>query len=198
LEALKAKSRLISTQAYILLGGNSEQYQHMYTGFIERAKEHIFFRPMVKNRDILISGMATVEASGDVKLRSEGQHLSCFVGGMVALASKVFARPDELNVARKLVDGCVWAYESTPSGIMPEVFMAVDSGKEKKNKWDKKKWLEGVNDQHAIGGQDEVKDMAARAEKIIDALRLPEGMTAIPDRRYILRYVGGLPTRPSL
>ena len=104
----------------------------MYTSFIEKAKEHIFFRPMVKNRDILISGMTTVETSGDIKLKPEGQHLSCFVGGMVALASKVFGRPDDLDVARKLVDGCVWAYESTPSGIMPEVFMVLDSGKEKK------------------------------------------------------------------
>jgi mannosyl-oligosaccharide alpha-1,2-mannosidase len=159
----------------------------MYTSFIEKAKEHIFFRPMVNNRDILISGSATVESTGDIKLKPEGQHLSCFVGGMVAIASKIFELHDDLDVAKKLVDGCIWAYESTATGIMPEVFLAIDSGSEKKSKWDKSKWLKAVNDQHPIGGQDEVKDMNARAEKIIDALRLPEGISAIPDRRYILR-----------
>jgi mannosyl-oligosaccharide alpha-1,2-mannosidase len=160
----------------------------MYTDFIDRAKEHLFFRPMTKDsRDILISGTLMVQSTGEVKLKTEGQHLSCFAGGMIAIASHIFSLPEDMDVARKLTDGCIWAYESTPSGIMPEVFMAIDIGQEKSLKWDKSKWLKGVNDEHAIGGQDEVKDMEARAEKIIDALRLPEGMTAVLDRRYILR-----------
>ena len=29
---------------------------------------------------------------------------------------------EELETARKLTDGCVWAYQNTPSGIMPEIF----------------------------------------------------------------------------
>lgn len=172
----------------MLLGGQSEQYQHMYTDFIDRAKEHLFFRPMTKDSlDVLISGTSIVQSNGEVKLKTEGQHLSCFVGGMMAVASKIFSRPEDMEIARKLTDGCIWAYESTPSGIMPEVFMAIDIRQETSLKWDKSKWLKEVNNEHAIGGQDEIKDMEARAEKIIDALRLPEGMTAVPDRRYILR-----------
>ncbi|RFU27636.1 hypothetical protein B7463_g8711, partial [Scytalidium lignicola] len=54
-------------------------------------------------------------------LDKEVQHLACFVGGMVALASRKTNSPAELEMGRKLTNGCVWAYAATPSGIMPEI-----------------------------------------------------------------------------
>lgn len=49
-------------------------------------------------------------------------HLTCFVGGMYALGSKVFNRPGDLDHARRLTNGCVWAYNITATGVMPEHF----------------------------------------------------------------------------
>lgn len=54
------------------------------------------------------------ELVGDV------EHLTCFIGGMVGMAAKIFGLEDDLEIAKRLADGCVWAYGITPSGIMPE------------------------------------------------------------------------------
>jgi mannosyl-oligosaccharide alpha-1,2-mannosidase len=176
---------------YIILGGNSEQHRRMYIEWIGAAQEHLFFRPMnPDNLDILIAGSARVDNDGIV-LKPEGQHLTCFLGGLIALGSKVFGRTADLDVARKLVDGCVWAYDSTATGIMPEIFTAIPptSKSGAKNKWDKARWLDAINTAWPIGSEDEVKDKDARAEKVVEALRLPKGMPKVNDQRYILRCV---------
>ena len=74
------------------------------------------------NRDILFSGLVTTagDPANDLKLTAEVEHLTCFIGGMVGMGAKIFGLEGDLELAQKLADGCVWAYESTPSGIMPE------------------------------------------------------------------------------
>jgi mannosyl-oligosaccharide alpha-1,2-mannosidase len=108
---------------YILLGGQSTQYWELYDYAMETAKEYLFFRPITKSGlDILISGQRRVLPGTVGILDPQGQHLACFAGGMLALGSKTFSRPDDLQIAQKLVDGCLWAHHSMPTGIMPEVF----------------------------------------------------------------------------
>ena len=99
----------------------------MYLKAIEVVKRHVFYRPMLPDaRDVLLSGNVRIDhASGNPVLDAEGQHLACFVGGMVELASKIFDRPQDMDVGRRLVDGCVWAYSVTSTGIMPESFHAI-------------------------------------------------------------------------
>ena len=41
---------------------------------------------------------------------------------MLAIGSKVLDRPKDLEVAIRLGETCYWAYNSTPTGIGPEVF----------------------------------------------------------------------------
>jgi mannosyl-oligosaccharide alpha-1,2-mannosidase len=41
---------------------------------------------------------------------------------MFAIGSKIFNLKGDLEIGSKLTDGCVWAYESTATGIMPESF----------------------------------------------------------------------------
>lgn len=111
-------------QLYMLLGGLEKQPREMYEKFIKVAKKHVFFRPMLPDlEDILISGNIQI-VSGAITLDSQGSHLACFVGGMMAIASRIFDLPDDLPIARKLTEGCIWAYEAMPSGIMPESFHA--------------------------------------------------------------------------
>lgn len=108
---------------HILLGGCSTQYWNLYEAAIDTAQEHLFFRPITKsNADILISGTAHVIPGTSGTLNPEVQHLSCYAGGMLGVGAKIFDRPDDLAIARKLVDGCLWAYHSMPTGIMPELF----------------------------------------------------------------------------
>ncbi|KAK5716557.1 hypothetical protein LTR15_009448 [Elasticomyces elasticus] len=116
---------------HLLLGGLGAQYEAMYIASAEAVKRDILFRPMtVDDRDILISGTLRVAINATTgefikTLVPEGEHLTCFAGGMFALAGKIFDRPEDVEIGRKLTDGCVWAYESTTTGIMPEVFSAM-------------------------------------------------------------------------
>ena len=113
---------------YILLGGLEEKYRTMYETFAEATTKNLLFRPMIhdEKRHILHAGLARVDKqNGPVRLTPEGTHLTCFAGGMYALGAKVFSREDDMDIAKKLTDGCVWAYESTTTGIMPESYLVI-------------------------------------------------------------------------
>lgn len=130
---------------HILLEGSKDQYKKLYLNAIEPIKKHIFFRPMTpQNADILISGSVYVNSKGKIELQPGGQHLSCFTGGMVGIGAKIFNRPEELPIARKLVDGCIWAYNATATGIMPELFKLVPCNDPKDCEWDQDKWYAAI------------------------------------------------------
>jgi len=115
----------------MLLNGLTDQYKDMYIAAADTVAKHLLFRPMnPDNLDILISGALKVSVNmttGEYinQLVPEGEHLTCFAGGMFALGGKLFDRPEDVEIGRRLTDGCVWAYESTTTGIMPEVFTAM-------------------------------------------------------------------------
>lgn len=150
-----------------MLGGALEQYRKMYEKCIEVFKKHIFYRPMLPDGiDVLLSGNANVDgASGQVNLDPEVQHLACFTGGMVDIAAKIFDRPQDSDTARRLVDGCIWAYGSTVTGIMPESFRVVSCENSADCDWEESKW-------------NAAKDLGQN---------VPPGITKYGDKRYILR-----------
>ncbi|KAF2099983.1 seven-hairpin glycosidase [Rhizodiscina lignyota] len=130
---------------YILLGGLNNQYKSMYEMAIDTATKHNIFRPMLPDdKDILLSGSLWVQTFTEesekpttYRLRTSTAHLTCFVGGMYGLGAKIFNREKDLEIAKKLTEGCVWAYDTMPTGIMPESYsiMACDD-------WDDCKWNE--------------------------------------------------------
>lgn len=169
---------------HLLLNGLDPQYRNLYSNAIREAKQHFFFRPLnPQNKDILIAGSAHISgATGSTKLDPEGQHLACFTGGMVGLAAKIFNRTDELDVARKLVDGCIWAYDSMPTGIMPEKFTLIPCHGEEDCTWRSEKWNEAVKNEGVAEYANELD-----AADIIKEDALPPGFTRISDRRFLLR-----------
>jgi mannosyl-oligosaccharide alpha-1,2-mannosidase len=131
---------------YILLGGLAPQYKTMYENFIPVAKKNLFFRPMtLDNRDILISGTLTVSNGGSSQFVPDLQHLTCFSGGFLALAGKIFDRPEDVEDGIRLTNGCVWAYQNTITGIMPESFLAVPCENSIDCTWDEKTWWDAVD-----------------------------------------------------
>jgi mannosyl-oligosaccharide alpha-1,2-mannosidase len=136
------------SKQYLLLGGRIDQYRSMYEMALNVANEKLLFRVMIpdEKREILVSGnykLSPWSQSGETeKLQPQGEHLTCFVGGMFAMGAKLFNRPDDLEIAAKLTDGCVWAYESTVTGIMPETFDAVPCENRKSCAWNETKWWE--------------------------------------------------------
>ncbi|KJZ76779.1 hypothetical protein HIM_03656 [Hirsutella minnesotensis 3608] len=108
---------------YQLLGGREAKYQKLYEDAADAVEKQLLFRPMVKGDwDILFPAKLSTYGGSVDDFRSEYEvaHLTCFIGGMFGLGGKLFAREKDIETAKKLTDGCVWAYQSTTSGIMPE------------------------------------------------------------------------------
>lgn len=168
---------------YLLTGGLEDEYRTLYEGAIEPAKKHLFFRPLIpQEQNILISGTVRTTTLGSIKLDPEGQHLTCFAGGMVALGAKIFNRTDDLDVARKLVDGCIWAYDSMPTGVMPETFQTIPCYNEEDCTWSTDRWQEIVK---KISGGDHPEESDVR--ELIESAGLQPGFTSINDPRFLLR-----------
>jgi mannosyl-oligosaccharide alpha-1,2-mannosidase len=177
---------------HLLLGGLSNQYRRLYEGTIEPAKKHLFFRPMIpQGQNILISGTVRTSTLGTVKLDPEGQHLTCFAGGMVALGAKIFNRTEDMDVARKLVDGCIWAYDSMPTGVMPETFRTIPCYGEEDCTWSTDRWHEVVK-KTSTGEYPEGSDV----REMIKSDGLQPGFTSIDDPRFLLRYLSRLLLHP--
>ena len=135
---------------YMLLGGREEQYRSMYEAAVDTTKEHLLFRPMLPDgRNILLSGSVTVNSrhTGDshMILKPEGTHLTCFAGGMFAVGAKIFGRTEDIDIAVKLTDGCIWAYEATQSGIMPEGYLAIPCDSRDSCPWNQTKWYQHLD-----------------------------------------------------
>ena len=175
---------------FLILGGLLTQPKALYEGFIVVAKEHMFARFYnPKNEPLMVSGDVRVYGSGpdpDIHFEARNQHLTCFTGGMVGLASKVFNRPDDLKVAEELTAGCVWAYDASPHGIAPEIFSVLPCPKNYECKWDEQTWHDGLVKQHGVSGNTE-EEKKAQLKTIISDRHLQPGFIAIDDKRYILR-----------
>ncbi|KAG9234939.1 glycoside hydrolase family 47 protein [Amylocarpus encephaloides] len=120
---------------HLLLDGKTNQYLKMYQFALESANKHHFFRAKTPgNQDILFTGDLSAYRDG-ISLRSDVQHLGCFVGGMVGLGARINKSPSELRTAIRLTDSCVWAYQNTITGIMPEIFSVEPCPAEGSCKW---------------------------------------------------------------
>ncbi|KOS43015.1 hypothetical protein ACN38_g6084 [Penicillium nordicum] len=136
---------------YLLLGGLNEQYLNMYKKAATAARKNLLFQPMVKGgRDIRFMASTTPMTPGKVAALTpsdidyQGTHLTCFVGGMFAIGAKAFGIDGDLELAAKLTEGCVWAYESTQTGIMPERFRLLPCEKGLACEWDQARFDAGV------------------------------------------------------
>ncbi|KAF2641493.1 seven-hairpin glycosidase [Massarina eburnea CBS 473.64] len=177
-------------KTYALLGGSENVYKDMYTRAMDAAVNHTLYRLMnPENVDMLGTGYVIAADDGTTSLRPELQHLSCYTGGMFALGGKLFQNPDHLSIGRKLTNTCVWAYKSSPAGIMPEVSHlyacppsspSPSPSEPTSCKWNATLWKEKVS---SMAGTHVSPDPTRN----IAHLRLPEGFTSIDDRRYILR-----------
>ncbi|KAM0327251.1 hypothetical protein ACHAQA_006386 [Verticillium albo-atrum] len=107
----------------LMLGGLVPVYKELHIGTVEAIKKSLLYRAMApKDREVLFTAKITTsgDIANDARYEYEVTHLTCFLGGMFGLGAQIYDRPEDLEIAKKLTDGCVWAYESMPSGIMPE------------------------------------------------------------------------------
>jgi mannosyl-oligosaccharide alpha-1,2-mannosidase len=169
----------------MLLGGQMKQYRRMYEKAITVAKKYLLFRPMtVGDKDILIFGTVKAQEGKMPRHSPDIEHLTCFTGGMLAIAGRIFNRPEDVEDGAKLTDGCIWAYRNTVTGIMPEKSTAVPCENRTSCKWDMKKWYSAIypiTDEYSI-------------QRTIEMNQLPPGFVFVQDAAYHLRY--GFPQFP--
>ncbi|KAI2643300.1 glycoside hydrolase [Xylaria nigripes] len=179
---------------YLLLGGALEQPRRMYEKFIDVAEKHLLRRALHPgNLPIRFFGDVHVSRSPNgepfVSMTPLAQHLTCFAGGMVGMAAKIFDRPTDLVVASELTDGCVWSYSGTPSGIGPEIFSYIPCEPEAGTddcQLSKDRWYDAIKSYWGAG--ETVETMTEQQiTEIIDNRRLPRGMVDVRDPRYQLR-----------
>ena len=173
-----------------LLKGSTTQYATLWNKAVGPMKEHILFRPRTsQNLDILMAG--TMKSFKTSKfLEPQVQHLSCFAGGMFALASKLFDTPEDLETGVRLTEGCIWAYNATQTGIMPELFHVVPCGpKEAACTWDESLWSHDLlaKNSYDESPADKQRPMKERMALKEERLHIPKGMTAMASREYRLR-----------
>ena len=173
-----------------LLQGSTTQYAALWNNSVGPIKEHILFRPRTpQSLDVLMAG--SVKASKSSKLLSpQVQHLSCFAGGMFALGSKLFDSPAGLDTAIKLTEGCIWAYNATQTGIMPELFHVVACDvTEPDCSWNESLWSMDLLSRNSYdeSPSDKQRPMDERMTLKEKRLHIPKGMTAMASREYKLR-----------
>lgn len=72
----------------------------------------------------------------------EGQHLTCFAGGMFGLGGKLFDIEKHVDIGERLARGCGWAYGQFPTGVMPEIFNLIPCKSIDECSWDEERWLQ--------------------------------------------------------
>ncbi|PHH89982.1 hypothetical protein CDD83_4810 [Cordyceps sp. RAO-2017] len=128
---------------FLLLGGREPKYQKLYEDAADAVAERLLFRPMTPvNRDVLFPAKLSTSGSSpdDFRREYEVAHLTCFIGGMFGLGGRLFSRDADIELAKKLTDGCVWAYESTASGIMPEAANVLPCASKESCEFDEALW----------------------------------------------------------
>lgn len=127
---------------YLLLGGLDDSYKDMALASLDTARDNLLYRPMTKDpEDILFSGRVMTSKKGDYFF-AEAEHLTCFTGGMYALAGRLFSRDDYVAYGEQLARGCAWAYRSMPTGLMPEIFelLACEPDHLEQCEFDQERW----------------------------------------------------------
>jgi mannosyl-oligosaccharide alpha-1,2-mannosidase len=171
-----------------LLGGQPPVYQTMYEKAMDRATQQSLFVPMTPtNEDILMAGQVWA-GSYHNQVSTTVEYSSCALGGSMALGSKLFGRGRDLDMAKRLVDGCIWTCKAWSHGVMPLAASMVTCPRTPSCPWSEEAWKEevvrGTKGDRMIG--DPVR--SGPVEAIIDAEGLPQGFKPPTRGRYYLRH----------
>lgn len=132
---------------YLLLAGLEPKYRSLHEDTVAAVKKHLLFRPLAEHDpDILFTAKLRVSADKNahpdkrIQREHEVTHLGCFLGGMFAMGAKIFDSKEDLDIGRRLTDGCVWAYSSMPAGIMAEGATLAACENMDSCKWNETQW----------------------------------------------------------
>ncbi|KAI8345311.1 glycosyl hydrolase family 47-domain-containing protein [Choanephora cucurbitarum] len=100
---------------YILTDGLVPQYGRLYRQSIESMKRYMLRQVPGYDMLMLSSFDTQHKTHKDVM-----DHLTCFMPGMLAMGAKTFDQPEDLEIAKGLLETCVFMYRTTKTGLSPE------------------------------------------------------------------------------
>ncbi|KAF2791032.1 glycoside hydrolase family 47 protein [Melanomma pulvis-pyrius CBS 109.77] len=168
---------------YALLGGLEPVYEKLYKDSAPLIDKHMLFRPMIPDtqvgQDLLYCGNVDAYDDVEIKVDPRMQHLTCFIGGFFALAGRIFENTHDVDLGAKLTEGCIFAYKSMPTGVMPEIFHTAVCESRLSCPWNQTFYEEEVL-KHSYKNKGDF-------EATVQEKRLPKGFTNLDDKRYLLR-----------
>ena len=175
-------------KAFSLLGGRIPMYRELYELSTTVIASRLLFRPMnPHDNDILLAGATRIIPSqgGNPRtyLDTHVQHRSCFAGGMFAMGASLFDIPAHYEIANKLVDGCLWASQNSPRGVMPAGIEPIPCATQTSCPWNEAHWRQEVERRAKTAAGADPVDVNA----FISANHLEGGLVSIPDKVYDLR-----------
>ncbi|OAV93851.1 hypothetical protein PTTG_01658 [Puccinia triticina 1-1 BBBD Race 1] len=108
-----------------LLRGIDSQYSKMYTSALKSARTYL-----IQTYEIESAGGKNLTVIGDSQWGNfvpSLNHLTCFSGATIGLGARLLGKKEDLDLALKHADACVWAYESTKTGLGAEEMTLVDT-----------------------------------------------------------------------
>ncbi|KAF2166530.1 glycoside hydrolase family 47 protein [Zasmidium cellare ATCC 36951] len=163
---------------YALLNG-SDQYKVLAKTTSDAIIENLLFRPMIppgySTIDTLLPGTLINNT-----LHPQVHHTACAIAGTLAYTARLLRNETYLITAIRLLNGCLWASQTTPLGIMPETFTVVPCPTPSKPcPWDESLYTSALLTQHNEAPTTDPKILTWKH-------RLPQGLTSIPSRHYTL------------
>ncbi|KAF2684568.1 glycoside hydrolase family 47 protein [Lentithecium fluviatile CBS 122367] len=168
---------------HALLGGLEPVYEKLWKESAAMIDKHMLFRPLLPDsepgEELLYCGDVSISSAG-IKLDPEMQHLTCFVGGMFGLAGRLMPNEHHVALGAKLTEGCIYAYKSMPSGVMPEIFNMAPCKSRTECPWNATAYEEDVLRRNYGHSHADFEDTVLEQS-------LPPGFTNFRDKRYLLR-----------
>ncbi|KAG0741213.1 hypothetical protein G6F62_009250 [Rhizopus arrhizus] len=128
-------------------------------------------------------------------------HLTCFVPGMLAMGSKTFNEPEDLEIAKGLLETCVFMYRTSATGLSPETWYIDKTEKYNPMTYNKTKqelkklrdwWYEDGDEVSRSVQKIAVKEQKEESTRYDVKYKLPQVKSRPPslffgDERYLLR-----------
>ncbi|CAO0795013.1 unnamed protein product [Mucor circinelloides] len=174
---------------HIFTDGQVPQYSRMYTKAIDSMKTKM----LVQIPGTKMLHLPTFDTKRG-KVEDNMDHLTCFVPGMLAMGSKLLNRPEDLNIAKGILDTCVYMYRSSNTNLSPDAWIIDNNefmpynkytfGKTKEEASKLGPWWNKLTGP-AIMDQIEVPNTRNRTLEAV--AKLPLGWVVTNDARYLLR-----------
>ncbi|CEP17592.1 hypothetical protein [Parasitella parasitica] len=100
---------------HLLVDGTIPLYGRMYTQSIKSMKQYMLRQ--IPEYDMLMLPPFNTQTETH---KNTMDHLTCFVPGMLAMGAITFDEPEDMEIAKGLLETCVFMYRTTRTGLSPE------------------------------------------------------------------------------